>query len=105
MYKISIIFSMVFIFNLAFAEDLSFETTAEGITKALTCPKNSQRIKTRSIMGLDGTKTRSIKIIAQEQGKIFEKAILVSQDSTNQGVNLKIEFDINSYSIRPNPLY
>lgn len=101
MRKIIILFScLFFIFNYTFANDLNFETTAEGITDALTKQKAEQKIKTRSLKG-NVTKTRSIKVVSKEQGKIVGKTIIVPERPPNQGVNLRVEFDSDSYSIRP----
>lgn len=90
-----------FIFQNVYAGNLNFETTAEGITKALTKADDKQKIKTRSLQEFSTTKTRSIKVVGKEQGKIVEKTITISENQPNQGVNLKIEFDVDSYNIRP----
>ena len=83
------------------AGDLNFETTAEGITNALTKPKAEQTIKTRSLKGFTETKTRFIKVVKKEQGKIIKKTLTIPEKQASQGVNLKIEFDVDSYRIRP----
>ena len=44
---------------------------------------------------------RSIKVIEKEHGKILEKTVTISDYQTFQGVNHRIEFDVNSYSVRP----
>ena len=97
---IVILFSL-FIIQQSFAGDFNFETTSEGITNALTKPKATQTIKTRSLKGFHDSKIRGIKIIEKENEKIIEKTITISENQPTQGVNLKIEFDSNSYSIRP----
>lgn len=101
MKKLIIIVLSLFIFQNAYAGDLNFENTAEGITNALTKSKTKQTIKTRGFKGLSDTKTRGIKIVGKEQGIIIEKKITLSENQPIQGVNLKIEFDVNSYTIQP----
>jgi outer membrane protein OmpA-like peptidoglycan-associated protein len=97
---IIILFSL-FIIQQSYSGELNFETTAEGITNALTNPKTEHKIKTRSIKGTSAIKTRSIRIVSREQGKIVEKTISIPESQVSQGVNLKIEFDFDSYNIRP----
>jgi outer membrane protein OmpA-like peptidoglycan-associated protein len=104
MKKFIILLLSLFVFQNAYAGDLNFETTAEGITKALTKPKTEQTIKTRGLKEFSDTKTRSIKVVGKEQGKIVEKTITVSENQPIQGVNLKIEFDVNSYTVRSDSL-
>ncbi|MCD4675616.1 MAG: OmpA family protein [Desulfobacula sp.] len=99
-FTVIILFS-IFVIQQSYAENLNFETTAEGITNVLTKPKTEQTIKTRSLRESNDTKTRSLKIVGKEQGKIIEKTITLSENQPVQGVNLKIEFDFDSYSIRP----
>jgi outer membrane protein OmpA-like peptidoglycan-associated protein len=96
---IIILFSL-FIIQQSYSGELNFETTAEGITNALTNPKTEHKIKTRSIKGTSAIKTRSIRIVSREQGKIVEKTISIPEIQVSQGVNLKIEFDFDSYNIR-----
>ena len=85
------------------AGEYNFETTAEGIEKALTQPQPAKKIRTRGIKtrGIQPLKTRGIKVVEKEKGKVVEKTILVDENHTPQGVNLKIEFDVDSYQIRP----
>jgi outer membrane protein OmpA-like peptidoglycan-associated protein len=85
------------------AGEYNFETTAEGIEKALTQPRPTKKIRTRGIKtrGIQSAKTRGIKVVEKEQGKVVEKTIIVDENHTPQGVNLKIEFDVDSYHIRP----
>lgn len=76
--------------------ELNFQTTEQGIIKSLTA--ENPKIKTRS---LGETKTRAIKIVGRENNQIIQQEITVSDDAPTQSVNLKIEFDVNSYNIRP----
>ncbi|MCI0499815.1 MAG: OmpA family protein [Planctomycetales bacterium] len=76
--------------------ELNFQTTEQGIIKSLT--EENPKIKTRS---LRENKTRAIKIVGRENNQITHQEITVSDDEPIQSVNLKIEFDVNSYNIRP----
>lgn len=101
MKKIAVFFACLFLsFTHAYPGDLNFETTAEGITDALVKPKVEKKVKIRGIRQANIIKTRSIKVIEKEQGKTVEKTITVSEDQPIRGVNLKIEFDVDSCSIR-----
>jgi len=100
MNKVFIILFMLLTFEQTYAGDLKFETTAEGIIDALTIPKADQKIKTRSLKEGSDRKARGIKIVEERQGQIVEKTIVVFEKAPAHGVNLKIEFDVDSYSIR-----
>jgi len=101
MKNIITMFCIILVSYLAHAGELNFETTAEGITERLTKPKTSPKIRTRSLKIKDGgIKTRSITVVGEEGGTIVQKTITVDEGKPVQGVNLKIEFDVNSYTIR-----
>jgi len=94
------------------AED-GFESTSGGITESLLTPDKSESSgsggsgwepinaggaptgKTRSI------KTRSIKVLKKEKGVEVWETVNAPEKRTGGFVNLKIEFDVNSYGIRP----
>jgi len=78
------------------ADGLNFQTTEQGIINSLTA--DIPKVKTRS---LGENKTRSVKVVAHENNQIIHKEITVADDAKTQSVNLKIEFDLNSFSIRP----
>jgi outer membrane protein OmpA-like peptidoglycan-associated protein len=84
------------------AGEYNFETTAQGIEKALTQPRPTKKIRTRGIKtrGFKPVKTRGIRVVEEEEGKIVEKTVMVVENQSTQGVNLKIEFDLESYTIR-----
>ena len=84
-----------------YAADFKFETTSEGITKALIKQKTQRKIKTRSLTETTDVKMRSIRVVGKEHGKLVEKTMIVPENEPIQGVNLKIEFDYDSYAIRP----
>jgi hypothetical protein len=48
-----------------------------------------------------GSNTRTLKVVKIDQGEPVEETVLVSEGQPPQSVNLKIEFDTNSYAIRP----
>jgi len=85
----------------AYAGDYGFETTSEGIVDALTRPAPEQRVRTRSLTRSFTPGTRAIKVVRKDQGKTVQETVVVSEAPTPQSVNLKVEFDSNSYAIRP----
>lgn len=85
----------------AYAGDYGFETTSEGIADALTRPATERRVRTRSLTRSFTPRTRAIKVVSKDQGKTVEETEMVSEAPAPQSVNLKIEFDTNSYAIRP----
>ena len=85
----------------AYAGEPQFQTTKQGIINALTPAPKTRSFKTRSITIPKPAKTRQIKVMARERGILVEKQITVSENSAESKVNLKIEFDVNTYTIRP----
>ena len=71
-----------------------FQTTKEEIVRELTRPV----LRTRGFIP-EGRK-RSIVICKKENAKTIEKIIEISDIDNTPRVNLKIEFDYNSYKIR-----
>ncbi len=95
---------MLFIFTFSVsAGEYNFETTAEGIEKALNKPKTAKKIRTRGIKtrGFKKIQKRGIQVFEEEKGEIVEKTIVAAESQSSQGVNLKIEFDLASAAIRP----
>jgi OmpA-OmpF porin, OOP family len=86
---------------LADAGEYGFETTSEGIVDALTRPATQESTRTRSITRSLSPGTRAIKVVKKDQGKTVEETVVVSEAPPPQSVNIKIEFDFNSYVIRP----
>ena len=95
------LFLAVLIFAQAYAENYRFETTSEGIADALTRPAPEQQAQTRSLTRSFTPSTRAIKVVSKDRGKIVEETVVVNEAPPPQSVNLKIEFDTNSYAIRP----
>ena len=96
-----ILFLAVLISTQAYAENYRFETTSEGIADALTRPAPEGPVRTRSLTrSFTPDRTRAIKVVSKDQGKIVEETVMVEEGPTPQSVNLKIEFDTNSYAIR-----
>ena len=83
------------------AGEFGFEDKWEKIANVLSRPISEQPVRTRGLTCSFLTGTRAIKVVKKEQGKVFEETILVSEVPPPQSVNLKIEFDTNSYAIRP----
>jgi len=100
---------LFFLCSVSFAEDYNFESTAEGIVEQLTGEKEGA--KTRSIKketwsdafssNTEPVKTRKIKIVQKDKGKEVWKTIITPEKRIGNYVNLKIEFDVDSYAIRP----
>ncbi|MBL0716413.1 MAG: OmpA family protein [Desulfosarcina sp.] len=72
-----------------------FQTTKEEIVKELTRPVS----RTRGFV--PQCKTRDITVYEKKQTQTIEKIIVVSSNDNRPRVNLKIEFDFDSYRIRP----
>jgi len=85
----------------AYAGDYGFETTSKGIVEALTRPVPEEPMRTRSLTRSFTVGTRALKVVRENQGKTVEETVMVSEAPAPQSVNLKIGFDSNSYSIRP----
>jgi len=96
-----VLFLAVLMSTQAYAGDYGFETTSEGIADALTRPAPEQPVRTRSLTRSFTSATRRIEVVWKDQGKTVQETVVVSEAPTPQGVNLKIEFDTNSYAIRP----
>ncbi len=94
------------------AED-GFQSTSGGITESLLSPENpSDAAKGEgewqpinagkpSETKTPPAKTRSIKVLKREKGVETWETVKAPEKRTGGFVNLKIEFDVNSYSIRP----
>ena len=96
-----VLFLVVLMSTQAYAGDYGFETTSDGIADALTRPTQEQPMRTRSLTRSFTSRTRAIKVVRKDQGKTVEETVMVSEGPSPQSVNLKIEFDSNSYAIRP----
>ena len=97
-----------FLCSVSFAGDYNFETTSEGIVGKLSGTKKGS--KTRSFkkntwtdaFGSDTrpVKTRAIKVVRKDKGKEVWETIISPEQRTDHYVNLKVEFDVESYTIR-----
>ena len=100
--------------NVSLAGDFNFETTSEGIIEKLSGPKKAP--KTRSLKKEEGWSdafesekpevktrgiTRSIRVVRNDKGKEVWETIVAPEKRIGRFINLKIEFDVNSYAIRP----
>lgn len=95
------------------AED-GFESTSGGITESLLSPDKAQDSGSRTEQGgwepinagkapaekTEAIKTRSIKVLKKEKGVEVWETVNAPEKRTGGFVNLKIEFDVNSYTIR-----
>ena len=91
----------ILISSQGYAGNYGFETTSEGIVDALTRPAPEQQVRTRSLTRSFTPRARAIKVVSKDQGKTVQETVVVSEAPTPQSVNLRIEFDTNSYAIRP----
>ena len=90
------------------AADYGFETTSEGITKGLLTPNEDRdggswdNVGRQSLSTPDSpVKTRSIKVLKKKEGADVWETITVPEARRGGFVNLKIRFDVNSYTLRP----
>ena len=86
---------------ISFAEEPRFQTTAKGIVEVLTKRTPQKYAKTRSFQAPQKSRVRQIEVSTQERGIIISKKILISDDPKAPSANLRIEFDVNAYAIRP----
>lgn len=91
-----------------------FESTSSGITESLLSPEKAEPSGSRSGEGgwepinkgaapagkTQAIKTRSIKVLKKEKGVEVWETVNAPEKRTGGFVNLKIEFDVNSYTIR-----
>ena len=99
---------MLLCWNVSLAGDYNFETTSEGIIQKLTGPEKG--MKTRGI----GTGkwesafkpdkapvNRAIRVMRKDKGQEVWETVVTPEKRTGRFINLQIEFDVNSYAIRP----
>ncbi|MBC8434178.1 MAG: OmpA family protein [Desulfobacterales bacterium] len=93
------------IVSVAYGQDDGFRDSSDGIIKGLSKPKPKRKSKFEfHIKGkTEGVKHMKRIVVYQEdnEGNCVKKTILIFQDEPPSGVNLKIEFDVNSYVINP----
>ena len=80
------------------ADELGFATEKEEIVRGLTRSWPKQTVRTRSLS--PKVRTRRIEVMAIKDGKGVKEEIVVVENEPIPSVNLKIEFDYNSYQIR-----
>ena len=87
-----------------------FQSTSGGITESLLSPEKGDNSDSQTkegdwkpvkTDGLPKVKTRSIKVMKREKGVETWETVNAPEKRTGGFVNLKIEFDVNSYTIRP----
>jgi len=95
---------LLFVYSPVFGQDAHFETTKEGIVRGLTRSWKPPPKDTRDSMlpqdTLNAPIMRRIIVVKKKDGKDVEEEIVVSGKETSPSVNLKIEFDYDSYTIR-----
>jgi len=94
--------------NVSPAGEYNFETTSEGIIQKLTGPE--KEMKTRGIgtgkweNAFEPDKVpvnRAIRVMRKDKGQEVWETVVAPEKRTGRFINLKIEFDVNSYAIRP----
>ncbi len=99
--------SVLFLFTgICNAGNYGFETTSDGIADSLLSPgKNSKSSKPESWESVappeSQPKTRSIKVLRKDEGGETWETVNVPEKRQGGFVNLKIQFAVNSYAIRP----
>jgi len=87
-----------------------FQSTSGGITESLLSPDKGDSSGSQTKEGEwqpvkadepPKAKTRSIKVMKKEKGVEKWETVKAPEKRTGGFVNLKIEFDVNSYTIRP----
>lgn len=97
-------FTIVLLASPAYPDDHGFETTSQGMIEALSsksAPAEPGRTRSWSSIATPG---RTIKVVKKEQGKMVEEWVPVYQTEVSPSVNLRIEFDVSSYCIRPDSI-
>ena len=98
---------MLLCWNVSLAGDYNFETTSEGIVEKLTGPEKG--MKTRGIgtgkweSAFEPDKVpvnRAIRVMRKEKGQEVWETVVAPEKRTGRFINLKIEFDVDSYAIR-----
>ncbi len=80
----------------ATAED--FATTKEEMVQGLTTTRSFQGARTRSMAG---PQTRTIAVVKKVDDRIQEETITVPVNDPAPRVNLRVQFDYDSYALRP----
>ena len=97
---ILIVLIFFYTFSSSLADDFNFVSTKDEIIDALTKPKARPKTKTRSLNGVNFTKNRGLKIVTEKNGELVSETIDSHEKSNKPCVNLKINFDFDSYKIR-----
>ena len=91
-------------------KDDGFESTSTGITESLLSPDKANPSDSKAGEGewqplkageASTGKTRSIKVLKKEKGVEVWGTVKAPEKRTGGFVNLKVQFDVNSYTIRP----
>ena len=102
-----LLLSVFFLFTgICGAGNYGFETTSDGIAESLLSPgKGSKTTKPEGWESVtppeSQPKTRSIKVLKKDEGGETWETVNVPEKRDGGFVNLKIEFAVNSFSIRP----
>lgn len=75
-----------------------FATTEDEILKGLTTSRSLGTATTRS---MTAPRTRTIAVVKREDDQIVQQTITVNLDDPAPHVNLRIQFDYDSFTLRP----
>lgn len=100
-FSIGLIFLFVSI-HTAIAEPPAFQTTASEMITSLTSEPPARTRGISRTRGFNPSPTcRAIVVKEKVENQTVEKTVTVYPDQPSAHANLKIEFDVNSYRIRP----
>jgi len=100
----------LFLTGICVAADDGFESTSGGITESLLSPDKGDSSGSQTTEGTwqplkageaSTEKTRPIKVLKKEKGVEVWETVNAPEKRTGGFVNLKIQFDVNSYTLRP----
>jgi outer membrane protein OmpA-like peptidoglycan-associated protein len=94
--------------SVSLAGEYNFETTAEGIVQRLAEDDGGRNIRGtgtdtwKNVLSPDQPPViRTIKVVRKDKDREVWESVVVPEKRTGRFINLNIEFDVNSYAIRP----
>lgn len=91
--------AILLVHDQAYAGDNNFESSADAISKKLASPRSKFSFQiSGEAQGVK--KMRSIEVVEEDGGQLVKKSVFIFEDRPASSVNLKVEFDVNSYTIR-----
>lgn len=95
--------------SVSLAGEYNFETTSEAIVQKLTGQGTGMKSRGttgtgawKSVLGPDQISViRGIRVMRKDRNQDVWETVVVPEKRTGRFINLNIEFDVNSYAIRP----